>query len=630
MRMWMTGALAGALLLLAGATMSQAVPKAKVRELGIPVKSVNWVRTFVGENGAGREVIYATMGQQGANLFVLEVDPETGKTVQHNAPATIKDANYPTASCLTRDGRLYVGAAYAGHLLRLDPAKGGDLEDLGFINPGDSFPCRIDEAPDGSLFIGCYGTAGLTRYDPKTGEFTRYGRMDETDMYCYPLVTPRGTVASLIKMTRPHVVLFDPRTGEKKTVGPVTSADNPTETVWIFRGTDNEIYIGATAGNYRIDGMEAVPVAKVPAQKPEPALSGGRTFTFLDADEFWYRRLAVDIPGAGRKVMDITYDAAGTDIFLVHLGPDGKIYGSSVLPLHLFRYDPVGGAMQDLGRCTPAGGEAYSMGNLGGVLYICSYPAALLSSYDPTKPYHYGAEATDNPRDLGPMDEHISYRPRVMLTGPLGRVWTGSVPNYGIWGGPLAWYDPATGKKGSYRYVLPDESSVYALAWHEGTQCIIGGTTISGGSGTQPKATQAQVFIWDPVREQCLWHRAPRSGATTINALATGPDGLVYGTASGTDRKGEGFSEIFVFDPAARKFVGHIPLPEGGGPHDGALQVVGGKLYGLTSRVVYQVDTAAKRAVVVAEVPGGIGLGGPIVGKTLYYAKGTRLMKASW
>ncbi|UCF15370.1 MAG: hypothetical protein JSW59_18350, partial [Phycisphaerales bacterium] len=121
----------------------------------------------------------------------------------------------------SRSGKLYIGAAYSGHLLCFDPVR-DVLEDLGAINPGNAtFPCRLDEDEKGCIWIGSYGTADLTCYDFHKDKFTRYGRMDEIDMYNYPLVNKDGKVACLIRMTRPRAVVFDPETRAKEGVGPV-------------------------------------------------------------------------------------------------------------------------------------------------------------------------------------------------------------------------------------------------------------------------------------------------------------------------------------------------------------------------------------------------------------------------
>ncbi|MDP6039174.1 MAG: hypothetical protein QGG64_11540, partial [Candidatus Latescibacteria bacterium] len=76
----------------------------KVQELGIPVRSVNWVRLHAGKNAAGNPSVYASMGQNGDNLFVLQIDPETGAFNQFMSH--VPKSNYPTATLMSRSGRL--------------------------------------------------------------------------------------------------------------------------------------------------------------------------------------------------------------------------------------------------------------------------------------------------------------------------------------------------------------------------------------------------------------------------------------------------------------------------------------------------------------------------------------------
>ena len=83
-----------------------------IREIGIPVKSVNWVRLHPGHGESGQPCLYATMGQQADNLFVLQIDPITGNLQQFLSK--VPNSNYPTATYMSREGKLYIGAAYAG------------------------------------------------------------------------------------------------------------------------------------------------------------------------------------------------------------------------------------------------------------------------------------------------------------------------------------------------------------------------------------------------------------------------------------------------------------------------------------------------------------------------------------
>lgn len=582
-----------------------------IRTVGVPVRSVNWVWLFATHDAAGRECLVAVMGQQADNLMVVLIDLER-ETIRQFSPS-VPESNYPTAAMRSADGTVYIGAAHSGHLLRFDP-RTEQLEDLGAINPpADIFPCRIDEDADGVLWIGCYGSAGLTSFNPRTTTFTRHGRMDEVDMYCYPWVAPDELIACEIRMTTPHIEVFDPRTGEHRTVGPVVSKEAG-GAVSLFRSTDGNLYIRSSQGNFRLDGFNAVPVDSLPDPEPAPTLADGSTFAFADAASQMYRTMAITNPRTGAvRQFRIDYHAAGSSIFLLHRGPDDALYGSSVLPLHLFRYTPRTDELVDLGVCSVAAGEAYSMGNLDGLLYICAYPYAELSIYDPSRPYQFGQTPESNPRDVGRMDD-ISYRPRSMLTGPLGRVWTASIPDYGLWGGPLSWYDPRTQQFGTYRDIAGD-ASCWTLAWLEVQRLIAVGTSIGGGTGTRPRATQAGLFLWDYDHEEKVWEGTLDRTVHAINALLCGPDGNLYGTVVG----GEQAPELFIFDPQNRVFLQRLPLPPGG-PLELGLQVgPDGLIYGFTRSCLYRFDPADRRLTEVVRSDGAFQVAGPIIGDTIYF-----------
>lgn len=558
------------------------------------------------------------MGQQAAGFTVVKIDPATGAATQVTSPDST--ANFPTAAIRTRDGRIYIGAAYAGHLYRYDPPT-ERLDDLGAINlPDDTFPCNMDEDADGVIWIGCYGSAGLTSYDPAADAFVRHGRMDETDMYCYPYVGDGGTIACQIRMTRPHVVVYDPDSGERRTAGPVVVTEDK-GSMALFRGADGQLYIRSTAGDFRLNGFEAEPVDELPDPAPPPTLSDGSTADFADRDTQMFHEMAIAHPGSGEtRTIPVEYESAGSEIFLVHRGPDNKIYGSSILPLHLFRYEPESQAMDDLGVCTAATGEAYSMANMDGKLYICSYPGAVLSVYDPGLPYQFGKDAGGNPRDLGRMDE-VSYRPRAMVAGPLGRVWTASVPNYGMWGGPLSWYDPAAEAFGTYRDIA-GEASCWALAWLKDHGLLAVGTTIEGGTGTQPRVDQASLFLWDYEAEEKVWEGPLPVRATAVNALAVVDGGLLCGTAqTGSE------SRLFVFDPVDRRFERTVSLP-GGRALEGGIQTgPDGGVYGFTTGCFYRFDPASGVVTTVYEEQSAFQNPGPMDGDGVYFTKKHELKK---
>lgn len=594
----------------------------QVREVGIPVRAVNRAALYAGRNGAGEPCLYATMSQQAANLFVLQIDPQTGRLRQFWPD--VPDSNYTTAVYQARNGRLYIGAAHSGQLYCFDPEQ-DDLVNFGTINGTAAiFPCSIDEDSQGVIWISSYGTADLTSFDPETGEFTRYGRLDDVDMYAYCHVNTDDTVASLIMQTQPHVVVLDPKTGEKRTVGPVVTRGEGT--LNLHRGADGNLYIESSEGNFRLEGMNAVPVEEtVAAKAAAPTLPDGSTFRFVDAVEQTCRILEVTGPDGAAKTFDIEFEAAGTDIFCLHGGPDGCVYGSSVLPERLFRYDPGNDDLADLGICSTATGEAYSMANLDGKVYISSYPGARISIYDPSQPYNFGESRGSNPWDIGRVDD-ISYRPRSTLAGPGGKVWLASIPDYGMWGGPLSYYDPRTEEKKAF-YRIVGDGSCYTLAHLEAESLIAVGTTIAAGSGTQPRVDEAVLFLFDYENEEKVWEGAPDPPVRIFNALAAVPDGRLIGTFVGDERG----PELFVFDPATRAFTDRFATPEGG-PVDNGLQVgPDGMIYGLTHTLIYRLDPGSLEFDVIVEFDNrliGHAAAGPILGNELYLSSGHRLFAA--
>lgn len=601
----------------------------RVREIGVPVKSATHVMTFAGVKADGTPCVYATMGQVGAPFFVIEIDLETGSCRKFLADVPRADE----AVCALWSERwkcLFAGSCYAGHLHVLDP-RTGRLEDLGLINAdlprSATFPCRMDEHPDGSLWVGSYPGCDLTRYDPHTGTFTHYGRMDAVDMYLYPLCGVDGTLAALVKMTRPHVVAVDPRTGAHRTVGPVANTDRREGSVEFFKGADGLLYIRSHAGDFRIAGLEAISVETLPPPMPARTLPDGSTFRFLDADVFEYRKLEIRSPDGRARTLHLDWEGDGTCIWFCHRGPDGKIYGSSMLPEHLFCYDPSSGTLADYGACSTSGGEAYSMANLDGKLYIASYPAARLSVYDPARPYRFGTDRDANPRELGRFDD-VAFRPRAMVAGPAGKVWAASIPDYGMWGGTLAWFDPNTETFGSHRHILQD-CSVFSLTHLPEDDLLVVGFAIEGGTGTQPRAERAGLALWGPHRDCAVWTGDFGLNIHTVFDLFPIGQGRLYAVIllNGSDER----PTLFLLDIRNKSIISHCILtdpPHGWPPeHNQTLFAHRGYLYGATYRGLYRArlgTTDVEPYWCAAENDGPRG-GGATAGDTWYFPTYHRL-----
>lgn len=608
-------------------------PDVTIRELGIPVRAVFHAHLHPGADAAGKPSLLISMGQHAGGFLVLEVDVKAGTCRQH-------ECQYPHAFEATASfrspttGVLYCGSCYTGWLHRFAPGDAAITDIAPVDEKWATFPCRIDEAPDGCLYVGAYPGCCLSRYNPKSGEWTRFGRMDDTDMYFYPLCGSDGTVAGLVRMCRPHVVALDPATGEHRAVGPVLDTQQQSgDTLELFKGADGLLYIKSSAGHFRVSGLDAIPVRTLPEPLPAPRLPGGEEVAFVDAASFQYRHVVVRPVDDGTvRNIHLDWRGAGTDLFMLHHGPDGRIYGSSILPEHLFSCKLDGSDMVNHGQCSVSGGEAYSMGNLDGKLYIASYPAARLSIYSPAQPYHFGTGADDNPRDIGRPDA-VAFRPRVMAAGPLGKVWIGSIPDYGMWGGTLAAYDPNTGKFESHRHLVHD-CSVTALAWLPDRGLFLVGTSVEGGTGTLPKAKSAAFVLWDPQYGRALSQETfGLPPIYSIVDLAYAAPGFVYAAVVYGTEPANLSAEVLLLDLVHGRVQDRSALGgDEGWPHEVSFtRGPGNCIYGATFVQLYRfLPGTAQRQTVwrtsLNNVAEHIRTPGPIVGHTFYFGRRHRLM----
>ncbi len=147
------------------------------------------------------------------------------------------------------------------------------------------------------------------------------------------------------------------------------------------------------------------------------------------------------------------------------------------------------------------------------------------------------------------------------------------------------------------------------------------GTTVSGGSGTQPKVDQAVLFLWDYKAEKKVWEGTPSRPVSTFNALLAGLDGKLYGTVIGG-----GDPEIFVFDIESRKFMERLSLPSGHPLDLGLQNGPDGMIYGFTNSCIYRLDPVS--LAVEEVIQGTFSIAGPILGQDIYFATGHRLRAA--
>ena len=598
-------------LLFALLTLS-ALPKTSFaqKDLGAPVREAICWEMFVGPGKTGAmDTIYLSFGQYEAPLFLLAVNPDTGQIRQFNGPLSSQMGSW--GFTIDHENRIYLGSYYSAHLLRFDP-RTEKWEDLGQpAGESESFICKITTARDGKIWGGTYPSAKLFSYDPKTGVAENFGRVDPDQFYCYPTAGEDGLVYCAIQFEKMDIIVFDP---EKKTkTSLIPPEGRKPGRVNLLKGKDGKIYFKLSTSDpwFQLEGERRVEVSKSDIPFPQNGLPDGRTFRLVDGD-----RLRIENPATKEaKEIPLRYEAAGAYIFVVGMGPDGKVYGSSMLPLRLFVYDPRTLSFRNLGRASKADGEVYSMGTLDGKLYLCSYPEAKLSVYDPSKPLRFGDNEDANPRDLGPMGAEL-YRPRAMVAGPHGNVYIGGYPDYGLLGGALCVYDPKKNEKRVYRNIIQNQS-IASLAYIGKLDLMAAGSSVRGGTGTRAVEKEAKLILWDPKEEKKIFEIVPVPEAKAILSLAVAADGMLYGI---TDNDG-----VFVFDPE-KKEVKKILALGFKEPVETSLQLgADSRLYGLAKEAIFFIDSNNDQISLVAKPAAPIDSGMAILGRKIYFGSGAAL-----
>ena len=438
--------------------------------------------------------------------------------------------------------------------------------------------------------------------------------MDEAEQYArYVASGKNGKLYIGIGSARRDLVVYDPATQIKKSL--LAGGDRTAGWVKVEEGDDGEIYASFVDGRkYRVEDERLVPVRSIP-EKALRLQNGGLVRRVFNGTESGHLVVSNGISRLERQV-DFRYRGAGAEIFMVGAGPGGKVYGSTAQTLEVFSYDPEDGASIHLGGMP--GGEVYSMLPFGKRLYMCYYGGAVMTLYDPGNPrWHFGRGTNDNPVSYGPLGPgHL--RPRAMVQGPDNKIIIGSLPDYGQHTGGLAIWGPQENRLIANIRPVVTNQSILSLAYEPVSGLIFGGTGNYGG-GTTPLAQEAVVFAFDPERRVKLYDLPLVSGAQAYRAMAAAR-GLVFAVSD----------KISVFDPRARKVVAELKLPDGR-PLDVSLGVhSNGKIYGLTSKVLFEVDPEKLSMVELGRPPDGIDRGFALVNSGVYFARGSRLWRYRW
>jgi hypothetical protein len=566
----------------------------------------------------GSQRLYASHTYDGAPFDIVAVHPDTGEIDVFTCPVATELSAYGLTE--GADGKVYIGTLPKAHIMVVDwDTK--KLVDFGRPSTTESYIWAMTVGSDQKIYAATYPNAKLISYDPTTRLSVDLGRMGSDDqMYAHFVAGDDSFLyIGIGPDTQCDLVAYELATGRHHSILPKGWAGGGTHVAMLYKGTDGQVYAVLKGAWRQLKGWNstAVPGSKTPALVPIwsgwPARSGIPPLRMADGRGIFYDGRSVTLTSKnGSNITHLTgYQGKAADIFRLGLGSDDKLYGSSAEPSHFFKAEPDSKKLSDVG--SPGGGEFYSFLSWKGKLIGAGYglPSQIMT-YSPGGVWHPGTTAHDNPQWVHYPTENTGERPMAMIAGPDSKVYIGAVATYAKLGGPVLVFDVETGHVNAYPNIITNQSVVALVATSLASDgVVVGGTTVAGGGGSVTTQTEAHLFIWSPTQRKLIFDMVPVPGQNTIQALAIGHSGLLYGLAGkeiGYPSNPNGRPTLFAFDLNKRQVVATSlqTQPIGDVVYNAMALSPGptGKLYGVGARGIFVIDERKHEQVLLAPCAG--------------------------
>ncbi|MCD7032965.1 Ig-like domain-containing protein [Metabacillus sp. GX 13764] len=608
-------------------TAVSAEVKPSFQDLGVQIHKLMAMRGAFGKDENGRAVAYTVLAGRPAELAAVDIETETVKKV-----VPLPEAEAAWAVTVASDGKVYAGSTPNGSLYQYTP---GDEEAVNLGKPVKNQTVIWDLVPgkDGKVYGGTYYDGHTFEYSPGKG-FTDFGEMVPGEEYVRSVAYSETENALYAGVgAHAHLIKYDLNTGRKTDVLPQAyrksisvydlqaeggklfvklepdfklvvldektlevDFEGPIQSRGVSPLTPDGRHVYYTADGilqeYSLDEKIAKPV-EIGSQKVNvegPAIGFG--YADLNNGPFASDTL-VGFSGnyegkffkfskaqGALKITNLPLPPQSTNIYNIGGGPDGKIYSSGFIGGDLGIFNPLTGkTQQETGL-----GQAEGMTSVGSRMFFGIYPRARIFSYDTSLPWN----RKTNLKELFNLHgENEQNRPVAMISLPeRNEIFAGTIPDYGKIGGSLSSYSLTTGKVTINRNIVENQS-IISLAEYNGM--VYAGSSIFGGTGSDPVAKEAKLIGYDASSGSKLFETAPVPGKASIGALYADETGKLWGIAQDT---------LFLFDPASQKTVYRSSeFPNAGAMRIGTDLIKGsdGMLYGTLGKQFFKIDTASKK-----------------------------------
>lgn len=602
-------------LLLAAA--AHAAPQVELIGQPCRAKNVLAARYVVAPDGKEWFVLTNMNETAGMELIFIDFRNNTGRAIR--APA----GSGSWALLQVPGNRLVVGTFYDGKFMVFD------LERMEFVKtadfPGEGYIWNLAIGGDGRVYGGTYPGAKLGALDLNTYAVEDCGAPAPPNMYLrYVSALPDGRILCNFGMEKPVNLIYDPNTKkfeeapqvlqgvsrgvswngyflvgsqvlDGKTLQPVEPPFPlpPGEGGWavdVNLTTDDVLYLRRGSAVYRYAKGDEKPQLLASVE-----LRGGGIYAATAKGELLGVRgqdYFVIQPGETQVTLKpILVESAPRPTLFLRLDDRGRLWGGPHFGQTLFWMDTRTGKTVNTGTVCNSGGEVYDVAFHNGKVYAVAYAGGDIIQYDPEAPWDQWNNV--NPRVIASVGDRGYIRPTAgVLVGPDGKLYSGWMAKYGVYGGAVAITDPTTGETELIENPL-GEQAIEGVAADE--KFIYVGTSLGANGLPNKKGEWARFGVIDRTTKQVVFQREfeDASGVRTF-WLDTRTKRLAFSVDG----------RLRLFDTVSRQFT---DTPEDT-PRVGS-RIVGlgdGKAYYGSGKTVVQLEMDTGKVEAVAELPASV------------------------
>ena len=501
------------------------------------------------DNNGNKHVLVWLMDYRGC-YELMDINIATGVTEEHTLPfAANKDA--PFYSILSSKNKYY--AHFANHFIEFDVNK----HSFTFVQKTvHKTAMSMTEDDTGTIWSTTYPDSGLVSYNPVTHEFIDNGQLYKQGWKQYPRYIAsddKGFIYVGIGQAATQILIFNPYTAS---VSPILSPDERHNGLpYLYRDINGRVYAKALMESknkwYELYNGKSKKIREHNLPKPKLYIAGNQSLfhkQFPDGAKislFDLEKCRIVIENESNTIdIPFSYKSEGALITSLGNAPDNTISGGTFFPRFFFRFDPK----TSLLTRHPCFGQWNTVTSQKGKFFIGIYPKGGLLVLDPLKPW----STTQNNGKINPFLLIESYpaidRPFKLLSHIDSKtIIMAGAPGYGLTGGGLLVWNYL-----SQQYILLKHTDIITNQSTKSLvsispEIIMGGTTITPGTGGITKAKEAELYLLNIYSKKIIWHKAIIPHVKEYTDLCMAGNNKIYGIA---DR-----SIFFVFDSSTRKII---------------------------------------------------------------------------